>query len=155
MPAQLTELIIGDVAIRLRRAGSGPKLLFLHGAGGVPQWLPFFDALADHYEVLVPEHPGFGSSDDPPWIQSMSDLAMFYLDLIEEAGLDRIHLVGNSLGGWLAAEILMENLALRMRARHGDELLRSVEPYGFVPQGSEVTQIPAGSTTEIKDRIRV
>jgi pimeloyl-ACP methyl ester carboxylesterase len=77
MPAQLTELKIGDVAIRLHRAGSGPKLLFLHGAGGVPQWLPFFDALADHYEVLVPEHPGFGSSDDPPWIQSMPDLAMF------------------------------------------------------------------------------
>ena len=41
----------------------------------------------------------------------------------------------------------MENLALRMRARHDDELLRSVEPYGFVPQGSEVTEIPAGSTT--------
>jgi hypothetical protein len=51
-------------------------------------------------------------------------------------------------------ENLMENLALRMRARHGDELLGSVKPYGFVPQGSEVTQISAGSTTEIKDRIR-
>ena len=109
MPAQPTELKIGDVAIRLHRAGSGPKLLFLHGAGGVPQWLPFFDALADHYEVLVPEHPGFGGSDDPPWIQSMSDLAMFYLDLIEEAGLDRIHLIGNSLGGWLSAEILIRD----------------------------------------------
>ena len=77
MPAQLNELKMQDVAIKLHRAGSGPKLLFLHGAGGVPQWLPFFDALADHYEVLVPEHPGFGGSDDPPWIQSMSDLAMF------------------------------------------------------------------------------
>ena len=51
MPAQLTELKIRDVAIRLHRAGSGPKLLFLHGAGGVPQWLPFFDALAEHYEA--------------------------------------------------------------------------------------------------------
>ncbi len=48
----------------------------------------------------------------------------------------------------------MKNLALRMRARHGHEMLRSVEPYGFVPQGSEVTEIPAGSTTKIKDRIR-
>jgi|SRR5215469_12284673 len=45
MPAQLTELKIQDVAIKLHRAGSGPKLLFLHGVGGVPQWLPFFDAL--------------------------------------------------------------------------------------------------------------
>ena len=48
----------------------------------------------------------------------------------------------------------MENLALRMRARHGHELPRSVEPHGFVPQGSEVPEIPAGSTTKIKDGIR-
>ena len=48
----------------------------------------------------------------------------------------------------------MENLALRMRARHGHELPRSIEPYGFVPQGSEVTEIPPGSATKIKDGIR-
>jgi pimeloyl-ACP methyl ester carboxylesterase len=132
MPAQLTELKIGDVAIRLHRAGSGPKLLFLHGAGGVPQWLPFFDALADHYEVLVPEHPGFGGSDDPPWIQSMSDLAMFYLDLIEQAGLDRIHLIGNSLGGWLSAEIL-----IRDRSRFRSLTL-------LAPAGIRVKGIPCG-----------
>src|SRR6266404_3864885 len=53
----------------------------------------------------------------------------------------------------LGSEV-QENLALRMRARHGHELHRSVEPHGFVPQGSEVTQIPAGSTTKIKDGIR-
>ena len=39
----------------------------------------------------------------------MPDLAMFYLDLIEEVGLDRIHLIGNSLGGWLAADILIRD----------------------------------------------
>lgn len=33
-------------------------------------------SLAERYELLVPEHPGFGESDDPPWIHSMSDLAM-------------------------------------------------------------------------------
>ncbi len=48
----------------------------------------------------------------------------------------------------------MENLALRMRARHGHELPRSIEPYGFVPQGAEVTEIPPGCTTKIKDGIR-
>ena len=48
----------------------------------------------------------------------------------------------------------MENLALRMRARHSDELLRSVEPHGFVPQETEVDEIPAGSAAKIKDRIR-
>jgi pimeloyl-ACP methyl ester carboxylesterase len=104
MPAHVSELKFQGVSIRLHRAGKGPTVLFLHGAGGVPQWLPFFDALAERYELLVPEHPGFGDSDDPPWITSISDLAMFYLDLVEEAGLGNIHLIGNSLGGWLAKE---------------------------------------------------
>ena len=40
-----------------------------------------------------------------------------------------------------------------MRPRHGNELLRSVEPDGFVPQGSKVTEIAAGSATEIKDTV--
>jgi pimeloyl-ACP methyl ester carboxylesterase len=83
MPPQLTNLKVRDVTVRLHRAGNGPGVLFLHGAGGVPQWLPFFDALAERYELLVPEHPGFGGSDDPSWIRSMPDLAMFYLDLVE------------------------------------------------------------------------
>jgi len=78
MPAETSELKIRDVAIKLHRTGRGPRVLFLHGAGGVPQWLPFFDALAERYELWVPEHPGFGGSDDPPWIHSMPDLAMFY-----------------------------------------------------------------------------
>src|SRR5882724_10382001 len=59
-----------------------------------------------------------------------------------------------ALGQLHRQEILMENLALRMRARHGHELKRPVEPHGFVTQGSEVTQIPARSTAKIKDGIR-
>jgi pimeloyl-ACP methyl ester carboxylesterase len=84
-------------------------VLLLHGAGRVPQWRPFFEALAERYELLVPEHPGFGDFDDPPWTHSMLDLAMFHLDLVGETGLDRIHLAGNSLGGWLAAKILIRD----------------------------------------------
>jgi pimeloyl-ACP methyl ester carboxylesterase len=132
MPAQTTDLVVRDVRIKLHRAGRGPTVLFLHGAGGVPQWLPFFDALADHYEVLVPEHPGFGGSDDPPWIRSMGDLALFYLDLVEEIGLDDVHLIGNSLGGWLAAEILV-----RDRAR-----FRSLVQ--LAPAGIRVRGVPSG-----------
>ena len=132
MPAQTSELKVGDVAVRLHRAGQGPAVLFLHGAGGVPQWLPFFDRLAERYEVLVPEHPGFGGSDDPPWIRSMADLAMFYLDLVEEAGWGKIHLIGNSLGGWLAAEIL-----IRDRSRFNS--LVQLAPAGIRKKG-----VPAG-----------
>src|SRR5438045_322198 len=41
-----------------------------------------------------------------------------------------------------------------MRARHGNELLRSIKPHGFVSEGSKVTEITPGSATEIKNRIR-
>lgn len=111
MPAEEIDLEVRGVRVKLRRAGGGAKVLFLHGAGGVPQWLPFFDLLARRFELWVPEHPGFGGSDDPAWLRSMADLALFYLDLVEEAGLDRVHLAGSSLGGWLAAEILIRDRA--------------------------------------------
>jgi len=129
---ECTGLEIRGVTLALRRAGRGPKVLFLHGAGGVPQWLPFFDALAERCELWVPEHPGFGGSDDPPWIRSMADLALFYLDFVEEAGLDRIHLIGNSLGGWLAAEMLIRD---RSRFRSLVQL---------APAGIRVKGVPPG-----------
>jgi pimeloyl-ACP methyl ester carboxylesterase len=132
MPAQLTDLKVRDVTVKLHRAGRGQTVLFLHGAGGVPVWLPFFDALAERYELLVPEHPGFGGSDDPPWIGSMPDLAMFYLDLVEELGLGDVHLIGNSLGGWLAAEIL-----IRDRSRF-NSLVQ------LAPAGIRVKGVPCG-----------
>ena len=105
---------VGEVGVSLRRAGNGPPLLFLHGAEGYSQWLPFFDALAERYELLVPEHPGFGTSDDPPLIRSVSDMAMFYLDFLEALDLRDLHIVGHSLGGWIAAEILVRD---RSRAK--------------------------------------
>jgi pimeloyl-ACP methyl ester carboxylesterase len=129
---QSTEFRVRDVSIKLHRAGRGSTVLFLHGAGGVPQWLPFFDTLAEHYDLLVPEHPGFGGSDDPQWIRSMPDLAMFYLDFVEAMGLDHIHLIGNSLGGWLAAEIL-----IRDRAR-----FRSLVQ--LAPAGIRIKGVPCG-----------
>jgi pimeloyl-ACP methyl ester carboxylesterase len=129
---QHTEFRVREVTITLRRAGRGATVLFLHGAGGVPQWLPFFDALAERYELLVPEHPGFGGSDDPRWIRSMPDLAMFYLDFVEAMGLDQVHLIGSSLGGWLAAEIL-----IRDRAR-----FRSLVQ--VAPAGIRIKGVPCG-----------
>jgi pimeloyl-ACP methyl ester carboxylesterase len=114
MPPEPQIVKIGDVGVSLRRAGKGPPLLFLHGADGYSQWLPFFDALAERYELIVPEHPGFGASDDPPLIRSVSDMAMFYLDFLETLQLRDLHIVGHSLGGWIAAEILVRD---RSRAK--------------------------------------
>ncbi len=91
------------------RGGDGPPLLFLHGAGGASDWAQFMDRLAARFEMIVPSHPGFGRPDTPDWLDSMSDLAFFYLDLQDALDPGEIHAVGNSLGGWLACEIAVRD----------------------------------------------
>ena len=95
--------------LNLRRGGSGEPLLYLHEAGGAPAVLPFMEKLAERFDVLVPEHPGFGASDEPGWLENMHDLAYFYLDVLESLELRGVHLVGSSLGGWLALEMAVRD----------------------------------------------
>ncbi len=113
MPARETFHTVRDVKVRLFTAGEGPPLIFLHGAGGIERWLPVFDLLAARRTVMVPEHPGFGGSDNPASIRSVSDVAMYYLDFLDDLAPDRggaqVHLVGQSLGGWIAAELATRN----------------------------------------------
>ena len=100
---------VRDISVRMLRAGAGEPLLFLHGGGGLPIWGPFFDRMAARYDVLVPEHPGFGTLDNAAGIRDVADMAMYYLDFLDGLGSDRLHLVGNSLGGWIAAELAVRN----------------------------------------------
>jgi pimeloyl-ACP methyl ester carboxylesterase len=100
---------VNGCKIRLMRGGEGAPLLFLAGSGGAPAWLPYMAQLAQRFDVIVPEHPGFGASDTPDWLDHVGDLAYFYLDAIAALGLNGIHLVGHSLGGWIAAEIAVRD----------------------------------------------
>src|SRR5262249_42749102 len=85
--------------------------IFLHGASGHVGWLPFLDTLSQRLDVIVPEHPGFGASDDPTWLDRPSDLAYFYLNLMTQLRLEGVHLIRTSLGGWIAAELAVRNTA--------------------------------------------
>ena len=98
-----------ELEARSLHAGSGEPMLFLHGSAGLPVWGPFFDTLAAKFDVRVPEHPGFGASAAPDWIRNVADMAMHYLDVLDTLDLHNIHLVGHSLGGWIAAEIAVRN----------------------------------------------
>jgi pimeloyl-ACP methyl ester carboxylesterase len=91
------------------RGGSGPPVLFLHGANGLPQWLPFFEQIAARCDLRVPEHPGYGTSDNPAWLRDIGDLAMYYLDFLDGLDEPKVHIVGQSLGGWAAAEMAVRN----------------------------------------------
>jgi pimeloyl-ACP methyl ester carboxylesterase len=93
----------------LWRGGEGPPLLYLHGAQGVAAPMPFMHELASRFEVLAPEHPGFGRSDVPGWFDTIHDLAYFYLDFLAKLGLRDVYVVGQALGGWIAAEVAVRD----------------------------------------------
>lgn len=92
--------------VHLLRGGQGEPVLFLHAAGGAGVWHPFYDLLADAgFEVIAPDHPGFGKSDEFPEEDRIDDLVFHYLDVLDALGLERPHVVGASFGGWIAAEL--------------------------------------------------
>jgi pimeloyl-ACP methyl ester carboxylesterase len=115
MGFNLSKHEIAGCNITLKRGGAGRPLLYLHGASGAPVVQPFMDELAKDFEVLVPEHPGFGGSDEPEWLDNIHDLAYFYLDFLERLDLRDVTVIGSSIGGWLALEIAIRN-STRIRA---------------------------------------
>lgn len=95
--------------------GSGAPLLFLHGMDGVENAAPLIDLLARDFTVHAPSHPGFGASALPPHFTRIDDAAIFYLDLLDQLGLDAPVVAGFSFGGWLAAEMLVMDPARAAR----------------------------------------
>ena len=104
-----TKLSVRGCSIGLMRGGAGQPLLILHGASGGGTWLPYMADLAARHDVIVPEHPGFGTSDTPDWLDTIPDLASFYLDFLDQLDLKNVDLVGFSIGGWIAAELAARN----------------------------------------------
>ncbi|MBV1796690.1 alpha/beta fold hydrolase [Siccirubricoccus sp. G192] len=106
-PAAWKETLVdlAGLKLRLNRAGSGQALLVLHHDIGSLDRLPFYDALAERFDVLVPQHPGYGQSERPVWMRSVRDLAVLYRLLLGQLGIERASLVGLGFGGWIAAEM--------------------------------------------------
>ena len=93
------------IKLHLSRAGKGRPVLVLHHETGTLDRLPFYDALAAHYDVLVPHHPGFSKSQRPDWMRSVRDIAVIYRGLLAHLKLRDAALVGLGFGGWIAAEM--------------------------------------------------
>lgn len=109
MEPQISTMTLLDASFLVKRAGQGAPIVVVHGGGGSPRFLPALQVLAQRFEVIVPQAPGFGGGQSPPWLESIGDLANFYLEFLDALDLRRVHLVGLSLGGWVAAELAMRN----------------------------------------------
>lgn len=96
---------VADVELELFEAGQGSPLLFLHGASGFDERQPFVAPLSVKRRLIAPSHPGFGQSSLPEWLDSIDDIAHLYLELLDTLRLDKVDIVGCSIGGWIAAEM--------------------------------------------------
>ncbi|MFI2201808.1 alpha/beta fold hydrolase [Streptomyces sp. NPDC020192] len=98
-----------DLSFTVDERGKGRPFLLLHGGGG-PQTVTGFAALLAEQRparVITPVHPGFGGTARPDWLTDVPTLAQVYGRLLDELGLADVTVVGNSIGGWIAAEIAL------------------------------------------------
>ncbi|HTX07367.1 MAG TPA: alpha/beta hydrolase [Solirubrobacteraceae bacterium] len=103
VPPEVIE--VGGVSLAYRRAGSGDPLVYFHGGGLTRRWLPLYGRLAEHFDTVVPEHPGFGDSIRPRWFRTLDDLVLHEADALSALGLDSFHAVGHSIGGLVAGSL--------------------------------------------------
>jgi pimeloyl-ACP methyl ester carboxylesterase len=99
------------------RGGAGSPLLLLHGVSGIWRaWSPVLPYLEDRHDVLAPTLLGHGGASvlDPRVPPSIGALADGIEDHLDRAGVGALHIVGNSLGGWIAIELARRGRALSL-----------------------------------------
>jgi pimeloyl-ACP methyl ester carboxylesterase len=97
----------GPIPVTFDDTGVGHPFLLLHGGAG-PQSVAFFAnllATTRDARVITPTHPGFGGTPRPERIDSVKALAGLYAALLERLDLEDVTVIGNSIGGWIAAEM--------------------------------------------------
>ena len=98
--------------LAITEGGAGRAFLLLHGGAGPASMGGLAAALAEHGHVVMPTIPGFNGEPRPDRFTRIDDLVTAFLALIERLDLTKVIVVGNSVGGWIAAE-----LALRQSPR--------------------------------------
>jgi pimeloyl-ACP methyl ester carboxylesterase len=94
--------------LNYHRAGTGPPLVLIHGIGSHWQvWKPVLDLLTPHRDVIALDLPGFGASPPPPTDTKpgIDSLIRLTIEFLDDLRLERPHVAGNSLGGWIALEL--------------------------------------------------
>ncbi len=145
MTFQRESLTVNNIPITMLTAGSGPPLLYLHGAGtshGFDHALTW----AKDRRVLIPMHPGSSTSGNADWMTTIHDFKMHYLELIDQLGHLQVDLLGVSMGARLAATFASEH---RRRVRN----LVLVCPAGLTAPGCEIPDFAHMTPAEILDHL--
>ncbi len=137
-PAAATthELTLDGAPLTVTEVGDGQSVLLLHGGGGPQSLGGFAPLLAARLpaRVITPTHPGFDGTPRPESLATIGGLAALYRDLLNELDLHDVTVIGNSIGGWIAAELAL---------LHSPRVARVVlcDPAGIAVAGHPVVDI--------------
>jgi pimeloyl-ACP methyl ester carboxylesterase len=120
--APTSSIVVNGSRTELIDRGRGRPILFLHPHIGLDPSAPVLAMLAQGGRVIAPSHPGFGHSERPAGINTVDDLAYFYLDLMDALDLHDALVVGVSLGAWIAAAIAVKSTARMARLVLGNPI---------------------------------
>ena len=136
---------VGGVRTRVLRAGSGPPVVFLHGVSGhIEMFGRAIPAHARHFGVHAIDLLGHGYTAKPDRPYVISDYLRHVLDYFDAAGLERAHVVGQSLGGWVAA-------ALAIRHPERVERLTLVSPGGAHANPAVMASLKSSTSAAASD----
>ena len=102
----------GGLSVTIQEFGEnteGTGVLILHGGAGPRTVAGISSALSEHVYVVTPTHPGFDGTPRPEHFDTVADLAIAYLDLLDTLDLKGVMVIGNSVGGWIAAEMALRD----------------------------------------------
>ena len=147
MPETITlDIRGGDFRTEVTKAGKGPPLIYLHGAVGQKGWAPFLDRLSQVFTVHAPVMPGYGSTTGLEHLADLADLTLYNLEVLNELGVTRAHVVGHFLGGMIAAEMAAASPSSIDR-------LVLVSPAGVWRDEEPVADLLALNANELTDRL--
>lgn len=98
-----------DLEITVTEAGVGRPVLILHGGGGPFTVAGIADHLAETMHTITPTHPGWNGMDRPEWFTGIDDLALAYLQYLEDNQLRDALVIGSSMGGWIGSEMAVRD----------------------------------------------
>lgn len=131
-----------SIHIAWERRGRGTPLVLVHGLGyGRSGWEPVADDLARRFDVILLDNRGIGASDAPPGPYTVAEMAADVVQVMDEAGLERAHLLGTSLGGMIAQELALS------RPERVDRLVLACT----TPGGPDAHPLPEGTLRLIEE----
>jgi pimeloyl-ACP methyl ester carboxylesterase len=113
-PATRTVAVGSDLEITFTESGTGRPVLILHGGGGPFTVAGIAGHLMEKMHTITPTHPGWNGTARPEWFSGIDDLAMAYLQYLEDNDLRDVLVIGSSMGGWIGAEMAVRDGAGRI-----------------------------------------